>query len=138
MSGKRRARGGVGGIVHRYLKRIYAHFRLPHLLLLSFEPRNASLPFRRVRPDNYSFVIESSNMCGGIRGVRDVWPPRCRDAHAGRDYAEIIRDCPISWRAHLFIYDNISIMLNNVVGYRRAPLVRSSQLGDLYFSTRRG
>eukprot|EP00964_Phaeocystis_antarctica_P086165 scaffold54536_cov72-Phaeocystis_antarctica.AAC.2 len=63
-----------------------------HLLLLSFEPRNASLPFRRVRPDNYSFVIESSNMCGGIRGVRDVWPPRCRDAHAGRDYAEIIRD----------------------------------------------
>ena len=30
-----------------------------------------------------------------------VWPPRCRDAHAGRDYAEIMRDCPI-FRPDLF------------------------------------
>ena len=36
------------------------------------------------------------------RAAGNVWPPRCRDAHAGRDYAEIIRDCPISWPTCLF------------------------------------
>ena len=48
--------------VHSQMAR---HFRLPHLLLLSFDPRNASLPFRRVRPANLSFdVVESSQHLG--------------------------------------------------------------------------
>ena len=43
------------------------HFRLPHLLLLSFESRNASLPFRRLRAENLSFdVVEASQILIGL------------------------------------------------------------------------
>ena len=63
------------------------------------------------------------------RAAGNVWPPRCRDAHAGRDYAEIIRDCPILRRL-VYLQQTIS-MLTDVAA--RSPWfeVRS---GDLYFS----
>ena len=54
--------GTLPGRARRLHSQIARHFRLPHLLLLSFESRNASLPFRRVRAENLSFdVVEASD-----------------------------------------------------------------------------
>ena len=54
--------GTSPGRARRLHSQIARHFRLPHLLLLSFESRNASLPFRRVRAENLSFdLVEASD-----------------------------------------------------------------------------